>query len=51
MMLQNLIVIAIIAAAVIFAGVTLLRKRRAFSVKNGCSHDCGCGGGSKKLNS
>jgi hypothetical protein len=39
---QSLIVAAIIFAAVAFAAISLLRKRRAFSVKHGCSHDCGC---------
>jgi hypothetical protein len=49
MMLQNLIVIAIITAAIVYAAVTLLRKRRAFSVKLGCGDDCGCNGSGKKL--
>ena len=46
--MQFAIVIAIIAAALAFAGVTLLRKRRAFSTKPGCGSDnCGCNGGLK----
>jgi len=48
-MLQTIIVIAIIAAAVLYAGSIVLKKRRAFSVKHGCGDDCGCSGGSKKL--
>jgi len=51
MTLQNIIVIAIITAAIVYAALTLLRKRRAFSVKHGCGSDCGCSGGSKKLTS
>lgn len=46
--MQFAIVIAIIVAALAYAGVTLFRKRRAFSPKSGCgSDDCGCNGGSK----
>ncbi|MFN0139981.1 MAG: FeoB-associated Cys-rich membrane protein [Pyrinomonadaceae bacterium] len=41
-MLQNILVIAIITAAVAYATIMLLRKRRAFSVKHGCGSDCGC---------
>lgn len=41
--MQLAFVIFIIAAAVVYAGVTLLRKRRAFSPKPGCGKDdCGC---------
>lgn len=39
---QYIIVAAIIFAAVVFAVASIVRKRRAFLVKNGCSHDCGC---------
>lgn len=41
-MIQNVIVIAIITAAIIYAAVVLMRKRRAFSVKPGCSDGCDC---------
>lgn len=40
---QLIIVIAIIAAALAYAAVTLIRKRRSFTPKAGCDHDCGCG--------
>lgn len=49
MTLQTIIVLVIIAAAVVYAGSTLYKKRRAFSTKAGCGDDCGCSGGSKKL--
>ncbi|MBK7393130.1 MAG: FeoB-associated Cys-rich membrane protein [Chloracidobacterium sp.] len=49
MMIQTIIVIAIIAAACLYAGSILLKKRRAFSSKPGCDSDCGCSGASKKL--
>ncbi|MBK6748550.1 MAG: FeoB-associated Cys-rich membrane protein [Pyrinomonadaceae bacterium] len=51
MSLQFIIVLIVIAAALVFAAVTLIRKRRAFSTKEGCGTDCGCGDGSKKLTS
>jgi hypothetical protein len=43
MTVQYLIVIFIISGAVLYAGMTLLRKRRSFSTKPGCGKDdCGC---------
>lgn len=43
MTVQYFIVIFIISAAALYAGVTLLRKRRSFSPKPGCGKDdCGC---------
>jgi hypothetical protein len=47
--MQIIIVIAIIAAAVAYTAAVLIRKRREFSTKRGCSADCGCNGGSKNL--
>jgi hypothetical protein len=47
MNIQLIAVIAIIAAAITYAAITLLRKRRSFSAKSGCGHDCGCKGASK----
>jgi len=44
---QYLIVAFIIAAAVAYGAVTLVRKRRAFSSKAVCGTDCGCGPASK----
>jgi hypothetical protein len=49
MNIQIIIVFAIIVAAIVYAALTLVRKRRSFSLKAGCSDDCGCNGGSKKL--
>lgn len=49
MSVQYFIVIAIIVAAVAYATVMLVRKRRSFSGKPGCASDCGCGEASKKL--
>lgn len=49
MSFQTLIVFAIILAAVAYAAITLIRKRRSFSTKGDCDADCGCNGGSKKL--
>lgn len=49
MSVQLIIVIAIIAAAVIYTGRSLMRKRHAFSPKAGCGDDCGCNTPSKKL--
>ncbi len=44
MSFQLAIVLAIIAAAVAFAGVSIWRKRKAFTVDKNCgSDDCGCG--------
>ena len=51
MTVQYIIVVAIISAAITYAAVTLIRKRRSFSTKSGCGNDCGCGDGSKKLTS
>ena len=48
---QYLAVIIIIAAAVVFAVVSIYRKRDSFSTKRGCGNDCGCGDASKKLTS
>lgn len=43
MTVQYLIVVFIISGAVLYFGLTLLRKRRAFSPKPGCGKDdCGC---------
>ncbi|MBK7510797.1 MAG: FeoB-associated Cys-rich membrane protein [Chloracidobacterium sp.] len=43
MSIQTIIVFAIIAAAAFYGAVTLWHKRRSFSTKSDCSHDCGCG--------
>jgi hypothetical protein len=51
MNIQFVIVAAIILAAVIYAGKTLLHKRRAFSGKHGCEQDCGCNAGGKSIRS
>ncbi len=40
---QFLIVMAIILAALTFAAVSIIKKRKSFSTKPGCDHDCGCG--------
>ncbi|MBP9665181.1 MAG: FeoB-associated Cys-rich membrane protein [Pyrinomonadaceae bacterium] len=42
-MTQYAIVIIIIAAAVVFAGVSIIKKRKSFSKTHGCDTDCGCG--------
>lgn len=51
MMIQTAIVFAIILAAILYAGLLLLGKRRAFSTKADCGDDCGCNGSDKKLTS
>lgn len=51
MMLQQLIVIAIIVAAVVYVGMIMLRKSRSFSRKHGCGNDCGCNGREKNITS
>lgn len=40
---QFSIVILIILAALTFATVSIIKKRKSFSTKHGCDHDCGCG--------
>ena len=39
---QAVIVIGIVAIAVIYAAVAVLRKTKAFSSKGECAEDCGC---------
>jgi hypothetical protein len=51
MITQYVIVTIIIAAALLYAGGVLIRKRRSFSIKPGCDTDCGCNASSKKLTS
>ena len=47
--IQEIIVIAVILAAVGYGAVVLGRRTRSFSAKDGCGADCGCNGGSKKV--
>jgi len=47
MNIQYIIVIAIILAAVVYAGVQFRKRSRAFSLKKSCGDDCGCGTSSK----
>ena len=47
MNLQFLIVIVLVILAVSFAANSLWRKRAAFSTKEGCGSDCGCGANGK----
>jgi hypothetical protein len=42
MTIQYLLVAIIVACAVGYGVVTVLRKRRSFSTKAGCGADCGC---------
>ena len=51
MIVQYVIVVLIIAAALALAGRALYLKTRSFSKKSGCDADCGCCGKSKKLSS
>lgn len=44
---QTIIVLLIILAAILYAGSSLVRKRRSFSPKSACADDCGCSGGTK----
>lgn len=45
--IQALIVVAIVVAAVVYAGAMFLRKTKAFSPKSKCADDCGCGSKTK----
>ncbi|MGQ0541257.1 MAG: FeoB-associated Cys-rich membrane protein [Blastocatellia bacterium] len=49
MNIQYIIVIAIIFAAVVYAGAMLRKKARSFSVKKTCNTGCGCNGAKEKL--
>lgn len=51
MSIQGIIVTIMVAAAILYAAIVLVRKRRAFSTKHGCDDDCGCNGAAKKLTS
>jgi hypothetical protein len=43
MSFQQIVVVAIIFVAVMFAGSKLFGKRKSFSNKSDCGDDCGCG--------
>jgi len=43
MSFQEIVVIALVLVAVMFAGGKLFGKRRSFSNKGDCGDDCGCG--------
>lgn len=45
MNLQLIAVLLIVAAALTYAVVSVVKKRRSFSTKHGCDNDCGCGKG------
>ena len=45
---QILLVILIVAGAVVFAALGVIKKARAFRPKGECGDDCGCGSKSKK---
>jgi hypothetical protein len=45
--LQSLIVMIVVGVAIIYAASVFLRKSKAFSSKNDCADDCGCGSRSK----
>ena len=46
---QMIIVLVIIAAAFVYAGVLVAKKTKSFSPKSDCGGDCGCNGAAKKL--
>ena len=48
---QTSIVVLVIAAAIVFAGLTFARKAKGFSTTNDCGADCGCGDSKDKLTS
>jgi hypothetical protein len=48
---QLIIVLIVIVGALAFAGLTLARKAKGFSIKNDCGADCGCGDSKDKLTS
>jgi hypothetical protein len=47
MNIQSMMVIVIVVAAIVYAGVTLRKRSRAFAPKAGCGDDCGCNDGGK----
>lgn len=51
MNIQLIIVLVIVVLAAAYAAKTLIGKRKAFSTKPGCEHDCGCNGSGKSLRS
>ena len=46
--IQTYIVLAIVAAALAYAGVVVMRRIKAFSPTGKCADDCGCSATSDK---
>ena len=51
MNIQYIIVIAVVLAAVVYAGMIVIKQTHAFSAKKKCEAGCGCDSGSKQRSS
>jgi hypothetical protein len=48
MNIQEIFVLAFVAAAVIYVASMIYKKARSFSPKKGCADDCGCSSAAKE---
>jgi len=47
MNIQEMIVLALVGAAILYVASMIYTRTRSFSIKAGCSDDCGCAPGAK----